>query len=137
MKKNILYFISFIGIFLIVSLIINFSINSNSADIGKAYSETNLFENAIELANKNKSVIKEFGKIKEVDMLSIAEGNTIYTNNYNTVKSSVRIKSNTKSGKIDIYATKFDKDWLYEEIKIRIKNPKQEIYVISSDTIKK
>ena len=132
MKKNTLYIIGFIGILLLISVIINFSTSGNTTDIGKAYSETNLFEKAIELANKSHSVMKEFGKIQEIDMLAIAEGNTIYSNNGNTVKSSVRVKSDTKSGKIDIYAIKSGKEWKYNEIKIRLKNPKQEIYVLKS-----
>ena len=132
MKKSIKYLLGFIGIIVIIGLIVSVSIEGNVTDIKQAYSETDLYEKAIDSANKNKSVIDKIGKIEKIDKFAILEGNAIYSNNNNSVKTSVRINGNKGKGKIDISATKAGKDWKYEEIKIRIKNPKQEIYVLKS-----
>lgn len=132
MKKSIKYLLGLIGIIVIIGLIISVSIEGNVTDIKQAYSETDLYENAIEKANSNKSVRDKIGKIEKIDLLAILEGNAIYSNNNNSVKTSIRINGNKEKGKIDISATKIGKNWKYEEIKIRIKNPKQEICVLKS-----
>jgi hypothetical protein len=132
MRKSIKYLLVFIGILVITGSVISVSIEGNATDIKQAYSETDLYENAIEKSNTNKTVIDKIGNIEKIDMLAILEGNTIYTNNNKAVKTSIRINGYKGKGKIDISATKVGKDWKYDEIKIRIKNPKQEIYILRS-----
>lgn len=121
MKKSFKFLLGFIGVLLLISFILSFSIEGNVTDISQAYSETDLYEKAIEKANENKSVIEKIGNIEKIDMLAILEGNAIYSNKNKTVKTSIRING-TKEGK----------DWKYDEIKIRIKKLNQEIYILKS-----
>ena len=46
----------------------------------------------------------------------------------------IRIKGNKGKGKMDISAKKNGNEWEYKKIKIRIKEPKEEIHIIN-DTI--
>ena len=132
MKKSFKFLLGFIGVLLLISFILSFSIEGNVTDISQAYSETDLYEKAIEKANENKSVIEKIGNIEKIDMLAILEGNAIYSNKNKTVKTSIRINGTKEKGKIDISATKEGKDWKYDEIKIRIRKSNQEIYILKS-----
>jgi hypothetical protein len=118
-------------LFLILfGFLLSLTIDGNISDIAQAYSENSLYEKAIEKAKTNKRVLEVIGKIEPIDQLAILEGNAIYSNNNNSVVSSIRIKGNKGKGKIDISAERNGTVWNYKTINIRIKKPKEEIQII-------
>lgn len=124
----------FVPVFIVVIISIGFLsaiTKGNSTDIVQAYSETSLYENAIAKAKTNQRVVKVLGEIEPIDKLAILEGNAIYSNNNNTVTTSIRIKGSNGKAKLDIIANKNGNDWIYKKITIRINNPKEEIQVLS------
>lgn len=138
-KRNWKWFIPVfvLGFFLIVGLLLNSIVNGNITDITEAYSDNLLYEKAIEKANTNKRVIEVIGEIEPIDKLAILEGNAIYSNDYNSVELSVRVKGNKGKGKMDISAKKKEGEWEYKKISIRIKEPKEEIQILKDSIAEK
>lgn len=131
-QKNWIWFLS---VAILFTLIFCLSLNSNSKQglisTAKAYTETELYENAIQKANSNQDIIHFFGTIEPLDQLAILEGNTNYSNNYNSVELSVRINGEKRKGKLNISAIKNGKDWEYKKISVRTKNPEKEILIFN------
>jgi hypothetical protein len=111
-------------------LILSSTIDGNVTDIVQAYSDTSLYEKAIEKAKTNQRVLEVIGEIEQIDKLAILEGNAIYSNDNNSVDLSVRIKGSKGKGKMDISADKNGTEWKYKKISIRIKEPKEEILIL-------
>ena len=109
------------------------TIAEDTSSIVQAYSDTLLYEKAIEKANKNIEVLAVIGKIEPIDKLSIMEGNVVYSNHNNSVVTTVRISGVKESGKIDIIAHKINKLWHYQKITIRLKKQKVAITVLDQD----
>lgn len=133
-KRNWKWFLpTFILFFSLASgLLLSLNIDKNITDIAQVYSDNLLYEKAIEKANMNKRVLEVIGEIEPIDKLAILEGNTIYTNNQNSVELSIRIKGNKGKGKLDISAKKNGTEWDYKKINIRIKDPKEEIQILKN-----
>lgn len=121
---------SILLILLVSGFVLSSGIGSNMIDITQAYADDSLYQNAIKKVQTNKRVLETLGEIEAIDKLAILEGNAIYSNNNNSVTSSVRIKGNKGKGKIDISADKNGTTWKYKTINIRIKNPKEVIKII-------
>ena len=121
---------SILLILLVSGFVLSSGIGSNMIDITQAYADDSLYQNAIKKAQTNKRVLETLGEIEAIDKLAILEGNAIYSNNNNSVTSSVRIKGNKGKGKMDISADKNATTWKYKTINIRIKNPHEEIKII-------
>jgi len=100
-------------------------------DIIQAYNDNTLYEKAIEKANSDKKILQTIGIIQPIDRLAIVEGNTIYSNDNNSVSLSVRIKGTKGSGKLNISADKIGTVWKYKKIIVRNKNTKEEITVVN------
>ncbi|MDO7172006.1 cytochrome c oxidase assembly factor Coa1 family protein [Mariniflexile sp. AS56] len=98
-----------------------------------AYSEGKLYDGALEIAKKSIELQELLGDIEPLDNLAILEGTTIFSNNNNTVKTSVRIKGSKSNGKLDISAERNGAVWNYKEINVRIKEPKQTILVLKDE----
>lgn len=137
-KRNWKWFLpTFILVFLLLfGVILSSGVEGNVTDIAQAYSDNSLYEKAIEKAKTNERVIELIGEIEPIDKLAILEGNTIYSNNNNSVELSIRVRGNKGNGKMDISADKNGKEWDYKKISIRIKDPKEEIQILK-DTIEK
>jgi len=99
-------------------------------DIAKVYTDTSIYENALEKAKDNTQVITVLGDLAPIDTFAIVEGAVFYSNNNETVNITVRIKGSKGKGKLDIVAHKVKERWDYELIKIRIKDPKATIVVL-------
>ncbi|WP_298531791.1 cytochrome c oxidase assembly factor Coa1 family protein [uncultured Algibacter sp.] len=97
--------------------------------VAKAYNDASLYENALEKVKKNKDVVQLFGTIEPIDNFAILEGTTRYSNNDNSIISSIRIKGSKSKGKLDITAYKNEGVWVYKKIGVRIKKPRQVIIV--------
>lgn len=91
--------------------------------MAQGYSDPSLYKKAIVLADSNKRVQELIGDIEPIDQFAILEGNTIYSNNNNTVALSIRIKGKKGKGAI----------WHYKKINIRVKVPKEEIQILKKD----
>jgi len=120
---------------ILLVFILGLFLTSNSSegitDIVQAYNDNSLYEMAIEKANSDKRIIQTIGIIQPIDKLAILEGNTVYSNNNNSVLLSVRIKGTKGNGKLDISADKIRTVWKYKKIIVRNKSPKEEIIVVN------
>ena len=120
---------------ILLAFIFGLFLTSNSSegitDIVQAYNDNSLYEMAIEKANSDKRIIQTIGIIQPIDKLAILEGNTVYSNNNNSVLLSVRIKGTKGNGKLDISADKIRRVWKYKKIIVRNKSPKEEIIVVN------
>jgi hypothetical protein len=132
-KRNWKWFSpTFVLLFLLIfGLILSSSVDGNVTDIAKFYSESSLYEKAIEKAKTNKRVIESIGEIEPIDKLAIIEGNATYSNNNNSVEISFRIKGDKGKGKVDIIANKNGLEWNYNKINIRIKETGEVIRIIN------
>jgi hypothetical protein len=120
---------------ILLVFILGLFLTSNSSegitDIVQAYNDNSLYEMAIKKANSDKRIIQSIGIIQPIDKLAILEGNTVYSNNNNSVLLSVRIKGTKGNGKLDISADKIRTVWKYKKIIVRNKSPKEEIIVVN------
>jgi len=133
MKRNRIWFIPFIVVFIIV-LIAFFSsgLGGKVADISKAYTDRALYKNAIEEVKKNSKAINILGDIKPIDKMAITEGFVDYSEDNKKVKTSIRLKGTKGQGKLDILAEREKNSWVYKEIKIRIRGLEQPIIIIEN-----
>nr|WP_315172812.1 cytochrome c oxidase assembly factor Coa1 family protein [uncultured Flavobacterium sp.] len=105
-------------------------LNNEAPEIIKAYSDTTIFEKAIEIANTNSKVKTTIGTIEAIDKLAILEGNIVYSNNYNSIASTIRVKSNRNHAKMDFIANKKGNEWIFQKLTVRCKNPEKAISII-------
>ncbi len=115
---------------IVIGSLITASIEGNAKDYAQAYSDDSLYEKALEKVKANPRVKETLGEIEPIDKLAILEGNTKYSDNNNSVETTIRIKGTKTKGKMDISATKNGTGWEYKKINIRVKDPKEEIDVL-------
>jgi len=94
------------------------------------YSESEIYEDAVEIANKNEVVKHKLGDLKPIDFFAIVEGVVKYSNNNNSIDISVRVIGSKERGRIDISADRKEEKWEYKRIQIRIKRPKETIMIL-------
>ena len=134
-NNNWKWFIPMSVISLILAVFISSDMGAIGADLTKAYSDKQLYENALLKVKSNQKVIELIGEIEPIDKLAILEGEVKYTDDNRTVNSSIRIKGSTGKGRMDIIADRVNNEWKYKIINIRIKNPpekKQTIEIIKT-----
>ena len=100
------------------------------ADLAQAYSDTELYENALEKVKTDQKVAELLGEIEPIDKLAILEGEIHYTNKNQTVNSSIRLKGTKGKARMDITADKINNEWEYKIINVRIKNPPEKKQII-------
>lgn len=123
---------------IIVAIILFFSTGMGSVvmDITKAYSDTDLYKNALVKVKSNPKAIELLGHIEPIDKLAIFEGSVSYAEDNNQVNSSVRIKGDKLNARMDISAIRVNNEWVYNLIQVRIKKPpekRQTIKIIPSE----
>ena len=120
-----------LSVFVVVVVIMFSSLMSagNVSDFATAFSEDKLYQDAIDKANENTDVQNVLGKLEAVDKMAILESTVEYTNHKQSVNLSVRVSGDKGKAKMDIKADKKNAKWQYNFIKLRIKEPKQEIIV--------
>lgn len=116
----------FSGIGFLVSVVST----NDASNFTTAFADEALYAKAVERSNENEQVIDVLGKLEPIDNMAILESNIDYSNNKQLVNLSVRVKGVSGKGKMDVQAVKKDNEWQYSLIKIRIKEPKQEIIVL-------
>lgn len=130
-KRNWKWFVPVILLSILFIVVFSLSGSKNHmSNFVLAYADTPLYENAVKKSNANKEVQSVLGKLEPVDELAILESNVEYGDNNKSVNLSVRVHGNKGTGKMDVLATRKGKGWKYKNIKIRIKQPKQEIVVL-------
>lgn len=105
-------------------------LTSGLTSLAQAYAEPSLYENALEKARQNDRALEVLGNLEPIDKLAIMEGNVVYSEDNNAVDLTFRITGSKGKGKMDIVALKNNGVWDYQLIKIRIRNPKEEIIVL-------
>lgn len=131
LQRNIKWFAPLVVVVLLLGSALFSSVSD--AQLGgyaNALADDALYQNAVKQAQENAEVTKVLGTLEPVDQLAIIESNVNYTNDNNAVNLSVRVKGSKTKGRMDVNATKVDNAWQYKLIKIRIKDPKQEIVVL-------
>lgn len=118
--------------FLIV-IIALLSLTSGLTGFAQAYAEPSLYEDALEKARENERVNEVLGNLQPIDKLTLLEGNVVYSEDNSSVALTFRITGSKGKGKMDISALRNNGVWEYELIKIRIKDPKQEIIVVDKN----
>jgi hypothetical protein len=115
-----------------VCIVLSSKVGSAIFDISQAYSETELYKGAFTKAKENERVKIVLGELKPIDKIAIFEGETSYTNNNTTIKSSIRISGDKGKARLDIIANKINNEWIYNIINVRIKKPveKKETIII-------
>jgi predicted negative regulator of RcsB-dependent stress response len=136
-KRNWKWFVPLSGILLIIiSVFISSGMGGIGADLAQAYSDTELYENALEKVKSDQKVTELLGEIEPIDKLAILEGAVQFTNNNQTVNSTIRLKGTKGKAKMDITADRINNEWEYKIINVRIKNPperKQTIEIIKTE----
>lgn len=133
-NRNWKWLVPLFGIVLLVTgVLISSGFFGFGSDFAKAYADSELYENALKKAQSNPQVIELLGEIEPIDKLSILEGAVEYSNNDNTINSTISIKGSKGKAKMDLTADKLNNEWDYRKIDIRIKSPpekKQTIEII-------
>ena len=122
-----------ISLFLIL-ILLSSGIGGMGIDLVQAYSDTKLYENALEKVKSDKRVTELLGEIEPIDELAILEGEVKYSNENKTVNSSIRVTGTKGKARMDISADLINNSWDYEKINIRIKKPvenKQTIEILT------
>jgi len=107
-----------------------------STDLVQAYADTELYDQALKKVKSNSKVAEVLGELQPLDKLAILEGEVQYTNNNQSVKSSVRITGAKEKATMDLEAHKSKNVWIYSSIKVRLKTPpenKQSIDIYTTD----
>lgn len=131
LQRNIKWFAPFVVVVLLLGSAVFSSVSD--AQLGgyaNALADDTLFQNAVKQAQENAEVTSILGTLEPVDQLAVIESNVTYSDNNNAVNLSVRVKGSKAKGRMDVIAAKVNNKWQYEFIKIRIKDPKQEIVVL-------
>ncbi|MGV3461181.1 MAG: cytochrome c oxidase assembly factor Coa1 family protein [Flavobacterium sp.] len=98
----------------------------------KAYVDKPLFDRALNMVKNDSSANVLIGKPLPLDYLATANGSVDYSDNDSTLTATIPVKGSIKMAKMDIVARKFDGQWEFETVKIRIKDPKKEIDVLAN-----
>lgn len=116
------------SIVVIIFLVVFFSsgMNKVASNLVHAYSDTELYHNALEKVKADKTVITILGEIQPIDQLAILEGQVNYSEDHTSVKSSIRITGTKGKARLDIMAHKVENEWDYKTINVRIKTPKDQ-----------
>ena len=123
-NKNWKWLVPISGLVLVLIIFIfSIGISGVATDFAQAYSETELYENAIEKVNSEPKVNEILGEIEPIDKLAILEGEVKYSNANNTVNSTVRIIGTKGKARMDITADRINNEWNYSKINVRIKKP--------------
>ncbi|WP_136464991.1 cytochrome c oxidase assembly factor Coa1 family protein [Flagellimonas onchidii] len=135
-KRNWKWFVPVAGTILILSFLFSSGAGDLAADMAKAYSNSEVYENALEKVKQNPKAHDILGEIKPMDKFAIFEGRATFIDNNKTLNTSVRINASKVKARMDIIAKKSNGSWIYQTINVRVKNPpekRQTIAIFSAD----
>lgn len=124
LNRNWKWLIPCTGIILI-SMVVFFSssLGGVTTDLIQAYTDTKLYENALEKVKSDKRVTEILGEIEPIDKSAILEGSVKYSADNKTVNTSIRLTGTKGKAKMDIIADQVDGQWDYKKINLRIRKP--------------
>jgi len=103
----------------------------------KGYSESEICEEALEIAKKHPKIVEILGELEPMGNLDLLNGYVVYSTKGDSVRMTIRIHGNKEIKKIhskmDVVAYKEDENWKYHRIRVRIKQPpelKQSIQIL-------
>jgi len=118
-------------VFFLLAVFFSSGMNKVASDLTNAYTDTELFNNALEKVKANETVVSILGDIQPIDQLAILEGQVNYSKNNTAVKSSIRISGTKRNARLDIIANKVNNEWIYKTLNVRIKKPKDQQQTIT------
>ncbi len=136
MQHHWKWFVPTITVIVFLILFFSSGMNKVASDLSNAYSDTELYNDALEKVKANNAAIAVLGEIKPIDKLAILEGQVSYSENNTSVKSSIRIIGSKGKARLDIIANKVNAEWVYKTITVRVKQPKdkkQTIAIVSEN----
>jgi hypothetical protein len=135
MKKNLKWLIPIMVVLAIIIYLLSSSgMGKVATDLTQAYAGQDLYKNAIEKANSNQQVIEIIGEIKPIDKMTILNGEVNFSDDNQTVNSTIKVIGSKRNGKLDLTAERENESWHYEKINIRIEDSekkKKTIEIIS------
>lgn len=129
-RKNRRWFFPLLGIAIITIGVAVAGVAKSGDDFMAAFLDEALYKNAVARCNQDKNVAEILGVLNPIDEMAILESDAQYSDDKLSVKLTVRVKGEKATGRMDVVAHKIDNEWKYDKIRVRIKNPKQEIVVI-------
>ena len=123
MRKSLKWLIPIIVVLAIMLYLFSSSgMGKVATDLTQAYADQELYKNAIEKANSDHRVIEKIGEIQPIDKMTILNGEVNFSNDNQTVNSTIKVIGSKGNGKLDLTAIREDESWRYEKINIRIKD---------------
>ncbi|KFF06611.1 cytochrome c oxidase assembly factor Coa1 family protein [Flavobacterium reichenbachii] len=119
-QRNWKWLLPLSAVLLFFTFLITFNFN-NLGDLAQSYTDSSLYQNAINIANKNDEVKAHLGKLDPVDKIAVLEGSSTYSNDKSKVNITFRVSGKKQNGKMDLTAEKNGKNWEYKKISIRLK----------------
>ena len=134
-KRNWKWLVPVCGIILIgTTIFFSSRMDGIATNLTQAYSDNELYENALEKAKSDERVTELLGEIEPIDKMAILEGQVEYSNNNKTVNTTIRIVGAKGNARIDISADRINHKWNYSKINLRIKNPPEKKQTIEINT---
>lgn len=110
-------------IFFSIVIFLSSGLDGITANLTKAYTDPELYKNALEKVKSDEKVIQILGEIEVNDKFTILEGSMKYSSDNKTLNSSIRLKGAKGKGMLDITASRVGAQWDYEKINVRIQKP--------------
>lgn len=134
-QRNSIWLISITFLALLLLFILPKEFKEGATHMIIAYSDTELVDSAMSIANKNSRVNKMLGDLHPMTKMTMLEGYVTYSKNIDSVFMALTIKGTKGKGKLDIYAFKKNNKWNFEQLLVRLKEPKfrKESILISID----
>lgn len=123
MRRSLKWIIPIIVVLAVVFYLFSSSgMGKVATDLTQAYTDQELYNNAIEKANSDQRVLDEIGEIQPIDKMSILNGEVNFSNDNETVNSTIKVEGSKGNGKLDLTAERENQSWRYEKVKIRIED---------------
>ena len=121
LNKNYKWLVPVLTIFIIITyLLASSNLGKTSTDLAQAYADTELYQEAINKANRNIRVLELIGEIQPVGKMTILNGEVQYLDNAQKVTSTVKVQGSKDNAKLDLSAYRNGDVWVYELINLRI-----------------
>jgi hypothetical protein len=123
-KKNWKWFIPASGVFIIIIVsIFSSGFGGIIGDYSKAYSDSELYDDALTIVRENNRVKETLGYIEPINNMTILNGYVEYSDNNNSVNTTIKISGEHGKAMLDISADLYNEIWSFKALKIRIKSP--------------
>lgn len=112
---------------IIICAVLIYSIIGN---LSKNFVEPSLYDEALNIAKQNERVKSVLGGIAPIGRLDFESGSIHYSDDYNRLEFTVRLKSYSARAQMEVLAERQDYDWVYKKITVHIEEPAETINVL-------